>query len=1132
MKDPASDRLGASPGLWWHLDNTGDTAAEYAVESTKELNPNGLAGPTHDTTRIVCDLCPRKCRMKEGDRGFCFVRKIENGAMVLDTYGRSTGFCIDPIEKKPLNHFYPGTSVLSFGTAGCNLGCQFCQNWDISKSREVSKLSQEATPDSIATAALHYQCRSVAFTYNDPVVWAEYAIDTAMACRERSIATVAVTAGYIEPQARGEFFRWMDAANVDLKAFSEEFYRKITYSRLEPVLDTLRYLKHETDVWFELTNLVIPGANDSQDEIKRMCDWIVKTLGPDVPIHFSAFHPDFRMMDRPATPHQTLLDAYLIAKSHGINHVYVGNVHDPKHASTYCPGCGEMLIERDWYEIRKVELVGDSCKACQGKLAGRFQSSVGTWGRKRLPIDMRPFQSVTPLTINPSLKTKSPLKTVSSSETAYHSGIMANAMQNPNIEKLPVLNFQALSEEQRKTIQDIAAKIVAAKVLKLRVNTDIFDALGDLAGQYVTGCFTTLKRGKTLRGCCGFLGRPTTLRDALTESAERTAKEDPRMPAIASVELPFLSCHVTLLSAPVPCSVPSQQRDKAIEIGKHGLRISSKASSVYGQRAGLLLPSVPVEQNWDVAQYLAGICRKASLPNDAWKDPSVELDLFEGLEIGGSFRELGLPDTLPEAYVPGDFTSLMKLKGAVVQNMIAFSHGSTPNYYVLDAMDGTVHGIVLSAVDLDTQTPMAHWIQTSLRPGVPLQSTVFDLSRVAEETLRRTRFDKSVDIDIAVSVLYSPAHHGSLHTNDWDGGKLHDKLSDCDLDGIDPSQRGILAICGERVAVAFDKSKTPHALAQEAAAMVKSRTMPVTILSLGCMSTASSLLASNIPGVDPSDRSRKAVLGGSFYPANHDELQSVLSQFDSNSKSEPATDVRAIMVPHAGLKYSGQLATEGWKSCEIPPTVIIVGPKHTGLGADWSVSSAKHWELPGTKGFDIDQELSRKIASRVTGMELDAAAHLREHGAEVQLPILDRIVSAKASRPQLVCIAMGGANWSDIEVAAKQLSDVLRETQGNVLLVVSSDMNHFASDEENRRKDRLALDALKSGDAKLLFDTCRENEISMCGVVPAALVMQTLKELGVATTIEELGYDTSVSVTGDSSRVVGYAAARWREING
>jgi AmmeMemoRadiSam system radical SAM enzyme/AmmeMemoRadiSam system protein B/AmmeMemoRadiSam system protein A len=1071
--------------------------------------------------------------MKEGDRGFCFVRKIENGAMVLDTYGRSTGFCIDPIEKKPLNHFYPGTSVLSFGTAGCNLGCQFCQNWDISKSREVSKLSQEATPDSIAAAASHYQCRSVAFTYNDPVVWAEYAIDTAMACRDRSIATVAVTAGYIEPQARHEFFRWMDAANVDLKAFSEEFYRKITYSRLEPVLDTLRYLKHETDVWFELTNLVIPGANDSQDEIQRMCDWIVKTLGPDVPIHFSAFHPDFRMMDRPATPHQTLLDAYLIAKSHGINHVYVGNVHDPKHSSTYCPGCGEMLIERDWYEIRKVELIGDRCKDCQRELAGRFQSHVGTWGRKRLPIDMRPFQSITPLTNPLSVKTKSLLKPVSSSATAYHSGITDNAMQNPNIEKLPVLNFQSLSDEQRKTIQDISAKIVAAKVLKLRVNADIFDALGDLAGQYVTGCFTTLKRGKTLRGCCGFLGRPTTLRDALTESAERTAKEDPRMPAIASVELPFLSCHVTLLSAPFPCPVPSQQRDNAIEIGKHGLRISSKANSVYGQRAGLLLPSVPVEQGWNVVQYLEGVCRKASLPNDAWKDPSVELDLFEGMEIGGSFRELGLPEALPEAYVPGDFTSLMKLKGAVVQNMIAFSHGATPNYYVLDAMDGTVHGIVLSAVDLDTQTPMAHWIQTSLRPGIPLQSTVFDLSRIAEETLRRTRFDKSVDIDIAVSVLYSPAHHGTLHLNDWDGGKLHDKLSDCDLNGIDPTQRGILAMCGERVAVAFDKSKTPHELVQEAAAMVKSRTMPITIISQGCMSTASSLLASNIPGVDPSDRSRKAVLGGSFYPANHDELQNLLSQFESNSKAESVTDVRAIMVPHAGLKYSGQLATEAWKSCEIPTTIIIISPKHTGLGADWSVSSAKHWELPGTNGFEIDQELSRKIASRVTGMELDAAAHLREHGAEVQLPILDRLSATKAVRPRLVCIAMGGgANWSDIDVAAKKLSEVLREEQGKVLLVISSDMNHFSAEEENRRKDRLALDALKTGDAKLLFDTCRKNEISMCGVVPAAFVMQTLKELGITTTIEELGYDTSASVTGDSSRVVGYAAARWREING
>src|SRR5215469_3851657 len=276
------------------------------------LRPDGFkaGGWWHDDAepgRIVCDLCPRACALRSGDRGFCFVRENRGGEMVLSTYGRSTGFCIDPVEKKPLNHFYPGTSILSFGTAGCNLGCKFCQNWSISKSREIEQLSEQASPEAIAEAARRLGCRSVAFTYNDPVVWAEYAIDVASACRAAGVKTVAVTAGYISPAARRPFYEVMDAANVDLKGFTEQFYRHLTLSHLEPVLDTLVWLKRETDVWFEITNLVIPRANDSLDEIRQMCQWILDSLGPDVPLHFTAFHPDFRLQDRPPTPPETLL---------------------------------------------------------------------------------------------------------------------------------------------------------------------------------------------------------------------------------------------------------------------------------------------------------------------------------------------------------------------------------------------------------------------------------------------------------------------------------------------------------------------------------------------------------------------------------------------------------------------------------------------------------------------------------------------------------------------------------------------------------------------------------------------------------------------------------------------------------
>ncbi len=337
--------------------------------------------------RVQCDVCPRFCRLHEGQRGFCFVRACEDGAVVLTTYGRSSGFCVDPIEKKPLNHFLPGTSVLSFGTAGCNLGCKFCQNWEISKSREVDTLADEASPGAIAAAAVDLGCRSVAFTYNDPVVFLEYAVDTARACRERGVRTVAVTAGEICPEPRAELYRWLDAANVDLKGFTEEFYRDVCMGRLAPVLDTLRYVARETDVWLEITNLLVPGLNDSPEETDAMTKWIVAELGPDVPVHFTAFHPDWRMRDVPPTPASTLRRARRIALGNGVRHAYTGNVRDPEGSVTRCAGCGAALIERDGYDVSAWRLGEEGrCRACGTVLPGVFESRPGTWGSRRMPV--------------------------------------------------------------------------------------------------------------------------------------------------------------------------------------------------------------------------------------------------------------------------------------------------------------------------------------------------------------------------------------------------------------------------------------------------------------------------------------------------------------------------------------------------------------------------------------------------------------------------------------------------------------------------------------------------------------------------------------------------------------------------
>ena len=339
--------------------------------------------------RVQCDLCPRACKLHDGQRGLCFVRGAEHQQVLFYSWGRSSGFCIDPIEKKPLNHFLPGTPVLSFGTAGCNLACKFCQNWDMSKSRQMDRLLDQATPEQLVRAAKAHGCRSIAFTYNDPVVFLEYAVDVAAACHQQQLASVAVSAGYICPEPRRDFFAAMDAANIDLKAFTERFYQRICGGQLAVVLDTLQYLKHDTAVWFEITTLLVPGENDSNQELEALSRWIHDNLGDQVPLHFSAFHPDWKMNQLPCTPASTLSRARHIARAQGLQHVYTGNVHDRDGGSTWCPQCGALLIERDWYQLGHWGLDGNGrCATCATPLAGRFEERPGNWGARRQPVQL------------------------------------------------------------------------------------------------------------------------------------------------------------------------------------------------------------------------------------------------------------------------------------------------------------------------------------------------------------------------------------------------------------------------------------------------------------------------------------------------------------------------------------------------------------------------------------------------------------------------------------------------------------------------------------------------------------------------------------------------------------------------
>lgn len=1125
-KDSPHKRLsdGASTGAWWAPLRQDDAPSDQAA-------------------RIECQLCPRKCHLKDGDRGFCFVRENRDGRMVLTTYGKSTGFCIDPIEKKPLNHFYPGTAVLSFGTAGCNLGCQFCQNWDISKSREVSRLSSSAEPETIAQAALGTGCKSVAYTYNDPVIWAEYAIDTAKACREVGIQNVAVTAGYICASARAEFFEFMDAANVDLKAFTDDFYEKITYSRLQPVLDTLAYLKQETNVWFELTNLIIPQANDNPDDLRKMCSWIVKAIGDDVPIHFTAFHPDFRMTDRPRTDPDTLILAQEIARSEGLSYAYIGNVHDAERQSTRCHKCSQLLIARDWYELGTYAVDAQGCCAsCGTKIPGRFDVEKGSWGSKRQPIRIgdyaaapsppaSPLQStrlftgqsiqsthLTSATPNATARENAlnsssahPSKETTVSEESNTQTADANKSQDASMHPgarlaRNILDLDKLGSSQTKAICKAAAAWFRASVLQeQQPNAD--DLLGDLSGGIVMGAFVTAKRGNLLRGCCGVLGKPMPLGGALLAAASKTAREDQRMAPISPTELPYLTFDVTLLGPFKRIQAEGAERKDAIEIGKQGLMIQR------GERSGLLLPSVAVERGWTAEQFLHGVCQKAGLPIGAWESSDAAVFTFNGKSHGGNlteFVEIESQKPKPAAITPEVLKEYVKIAG---DNIVALITGGTPSYVIPHLPDATVNALVISMQwgsrnegdDADAQgLRQGNLIQVSFRPGVPFQNTLYQMCQQAARMFHAQKF--SGQLQIGLTIGFDPALHGFG--------------SEADLEGIDTDARGLVISDARHCAMAYHPEHSAEELREKLRSILPIGSREATVHSLQIVSTMPHVISMSAPIPSRATGTRPPAVAGKFYPAEDAARRAMVGTFFKDDEPTKASPL-AIMVPHAGIKYSGRIASKVWRSVDDldSRTLIVISPKHTPNGVNWSVCPFERWRLSSTTSFDGDAELASKIAEGVTPIELDAAAHQGEHGIEVQLPILERV----APKSKVVGMALHSGSWEDIQSAAKEFAAVIKDLPEMPLLVISSDMNHYAPDDENRRRDRLALDALATGDPQELINTCRQNEISMCGQVAAAFIMETLRQLELNFKVEELDYTTSAEVSGDKSQVVGYA---------
>ena len=913
------------------------------------IKAGGWWHASDDGRRVQCDLCPRACSLGDGDRGFCFVRQNLGGRMVSTTYGRSTGFCIDPIEKKPLNQFYPGTAVLSFGTAGCNLGCKFCQNWEISKSREIDSLAEVADPQTIARAAKELGCRSVAFTYNDPVIWAEYAIDTARACHELGVKTVAVTAGYITPLARPAFYEVMDAANVDLKGFTEGFYWKLTSGHLEPVLDTLRWLVHESNVWVEITNLVIPKANDTSDEFQRMCDWILDELGPDVPVHFTAFHPDFRLRDRGPTPLETLRRAYEAARRAGLRYVYTGNLSDIQHESTYCPGCGKVVIERDRYQLGRYHLRGNRCAECGTTIAGHFDERPGDWGPRRQPVRIGSYAGKS-IDVAAATQEKNPAQ----EGTTVKEITTEQPQPGADMSVRPELTV----EQQQRVFQAACRQVVATT--RGEVCPALASLLGDTAAVPLYGAFVTLRRGGRLRSCCGFMGQSIALDQAVECAAIRAARDDPRFPRISPAELEQLDVDVWLLWGPRPVAAQGEDRVGQIVIGRHGLQIAR------GQRRGLLLPGVAVEHQLDARQFLEQVCLKAGLDRNDWKLDDTLLMIFEGFSIPGRMPRSVLEGGGWPAAVGPSPAEMARLAEACGNHVVVVAPGM---------------GVVSSA---------------------------------------------------AVPIAAPPPAHGE-------------------------SLRGA-----------------------------------------------------------PNDTVRPPAVAGTFYPGTSEEIDRLLGQY--LPELPPSEPWPAALVPHAGWMYSGRLAAATLARVQIPPQVIVLCPQHRLGGADWAVTPHETWLLPGGS-LAADPELARRLAAAIPGLVLDGRAHRQEHAIEVQLPILARL----APQSRVVGIAVGRGDLAALQRFADGLAGVLASMSPRPLLLISSDMNHYANDADTRRMDQAALRAMQTLDPARLFATVTQQRISMCGLYPAVIVMETLRRLDALKRFELVGYTTSAEAAGDTNRCVGYA---------
>jgi AmmeMemoRadiSam system protein B/AmmeMemoRadiSam system protein A len=658
-----------------------------------------------------------------------------------------------------------------------------------------------------------------------------------------------------------------------------------------------------------------------------------------------------------------------------------------------------------------------------------------------------------------------------------------------------------LTDEQRCQVHRAACRLVAGAVYGRDLLLDD-PSLAGAADISVMGAFVTLKRRGRLRGCCGILGQPMALLGALRQSARRTACEDIRMPAVSGGELPYSDLDVSLLHDFRPIKAHGTDRIRCVEVGRHGLQIRR------GQASGLLLPNVATEYNLDAEQFLRQVCHKAGLATTAWSEPDTRLMTFESCFIEGKFDTSVLQD-VDQVFKPLlTDDQLVRLAGHCRANVMAHLRGATPNYYLGDCPDGMVHGAAIT-VRSGTSDPPIHVSQLSLRPAIPLQATLSNLTAAAANAVRSQVLSVGDQMHVGVTVLEDPAMHGTL--------------ADPDLRGLDTAHRALLLQEGGHLTWKIDPTTDADGLLRETIKTVSVASPDITALySMAFKTSESEITVSDVPRAETGNGVRLPAVAGTFYPGDKDQLQHTVDGLLDDT-APPPQRWRAALVPHAGLRYSGRIAAAVLQRIDIPPTAIVICPKHTRFGVPWAVAPHQAWSIPGaTLAGDVG--LARTLADTVPAWQLDTAAHRAEHAIEVELPLLARL----APRTQVVGVAIAPASLERCREFSRGLAEVLKPLDPQPLLLISSDLNHYASDEENRRLDGLAIEAMKRLDAEDLHATVTDHHISMCGMLPAVIVLETLRVLGQLSTCQQVAYGTSGDVTGDSSRVVGYAGMLFR----